>query len=99
MSADNELHPNALARLEAAELELATLLEGAVRLAAQLADVREALTPAPPEAPEIASARLVALDLLLSGKPRDEVVLRLAVDFPGIDAAAVVDDAAATSGG
>lgn len=98
MSADHDLHPNALARLEAAELELATLLEGAVRLAAQLAEVREALTPAAPEDPELANARLVALDMLLGGKPRDEVVLLLAVAFPGVDAAAVVDDAAATSG-
>ena len=44
MDNDHDARAEALTRLEAAELELAALLEGAVRLASDLAGVREALT-------------------------------------------------------
>ena len=102
-----------LARLDALEDELArlvaTLREGAGRLRDEIARVRasvEAL-PEPQAAPgpapgaangDAEGARLVALDLVLSGTPRDEAVLRLAAEFPGVDAAALLDDAGATSG-
>lgn len=106
MTNDPDPRADALTRLEAAELELAALLEGAVRLASDLASVRESLTVPvaaiarqAPEDEHAAGARLVALDMILSGTPRDEAVLRLAADFPDVDAAALVDAAAATSGG
>ncbi len=47
---------------------------------------------------DVAGARLVALDLILRGVPRDEAVLRLAADYPGVDAAALVDEAATSRG-
>ena len=65
--------------------------------------------PAPPEpAPaepvaaddeRLAGARLVALDLVLGGVPRDEAVLRMADEFPDLDVAALVDDAVDGHGG
>jgi len=91
----------------------ASVREAAARLRRQIDDVRagiEALPapPAdvadPPSAPHpdgsgqaAEGARLVALDLVLSGTPRDEAVLRLAAEFPGVDAAALLDEAGATS--
>ena len=102
-----------LARLDALEDELATLVamlrDGAGRLREEIARVRSSIEalPEPASAPPAAhngsggdaeGARLVALDLVLSGTPRDEAVLRLAAEFPGVDAAALLDEAGATSG-
>ncbi|HEY5143626.1 MAG TPA: hypothetical protein VII98_09005 [Solirubrobacteraceae bacterium] len=114
MSTDHARDPRRepLERLDALEDELATLVatlrEGAGRLRDEIARVRasvEALPGAPaPPPPAVADtgdaegARLVALDLVLSGTPRDAAVLRLAAEFPGVDAAALLDEAGATSG-
>ncbi len=90
---------------------VATLRDGASRLRDEIAHVRASIEALPdprsePEPPAAAAgapgdaegARLVALDLVLSGTPRDEAVLRLAAEFPGVDAAALLDEAGATSG-
>ncbi len=52
------------------------------------------------DAPEGADdgARLVALDLVTRGTDRDEALLRLSESFPGVDAARVLDEAAAALG-
>ncbi len=68
-----------------------------------LPELRATPAPEPPAAVTRATgdaegARLVALDLVLSGTPRDEAALRLAAEFPGVDAAALLDEAGATSG-
>lgn len=56
--------------------------------------------PAVPDAGEgdVAGARLVALDMVVRGVPRDEAVLRLAADFPGVDVATLLDEAATSRG-
>ncbi len=58
----------------------------------------EPVSAAVPGTGDIAGARLVALDMVTSGVPRDEAVLRLAVDFPGVDVATLLDDAATSRG-
>ena len=112
MSTDPAQDPRreALARLDALEDELARLLagvrEGTSRLREEIERARAAVAALPelqagapaPEQGDPEGARLVALDLVLSGTPRDEAVLRLAAEFPGVDAAALLDEAGATSG-
>lgn len=49
-------------------------------------------------APDLSGARIVALDLVLRGVPRDDAVLRLAADYPGVDVATLLDEAAAARG-
>lgn len=99
---------SALARLEAlqrrADSFQAAVAEQLAGLRAEIGSAREAVAelhaaqePAPDPLPEPADegARLVALDLVTRGTPRDEAVLRLAEAFPGVDVARVFDDAAA----
>lgn len=109
MTSEPDPRGDALTRLDAVERELDALVEGvragASRLKADIARLRagieELSEPAPvPEPladPDTEGARLVALDLVLRGTPREEAVLRLAADFPGVDAARLVDEARATS--
>ncbi len=98
----------ALARLAALERSLGDLTQalrgGVARLQAEVEGLRSSIEEIPvPEQPVAADAntdadgaRIVALDLMLRGTPRDEAVLRLAADYPGVDAAALLDEARAT---
>jgi hypothetical protein len=108
MSTDADPRAEALTRIAALEQELGGLADAAARLRGELALVRasvEAIPDPPPEpvpAPPPAApaddsgARLVALDLVLRGVPRDEAVLRLAADYPGVDVATLLDEAASS---
>jgi len=110
---DTDPRHEALDRLADLEREFAGLerhlLAGLERVRDEISQVRASVEALPePQAepePEVAAAngdaegaRLVALDLVLSGTPRDEAVLRLAAEFPGVDAVSLLDDAGATSG-
>lgn len=110
MSIDPDHRADALARIAGAEERIGALEAEAERLREDLAAARAAVEaipepaaepdPAPPAVPaasggDVTGARIVALDLVLRGVPRDEAVLRLAADFPGVDVAALLDEAAA----
>ena len=99
----------ALARLAALERSLSDLTQslrgGVARLQAEVEGLRSSLEEIPAPEPLVAAdgdggdadgARIVALDLMLRGTPRDEAVLRLAADYPDLDAAALLDEAGAT---
>ena len=99
------------ARLQAHAQAAGELREqlGAVRAAVDAIPPAPVTAPAPLAAPEpapapagddadLAGARLVALDMVMSGVPRDAAVLRLAADFPGIDVATLLDEAATSRG-
>ena len=111
MSTDADPRAEALARLEQLESRLSAHADESAALRDGLATVRASVeaiplppepTPEPaPSAPDtgdVAGARLVALDMVTSGVPRDEAVLRLAVDFPGVDVATLLDEAATSHG-
>lgn len=100
-----------LDRLDALERELDLLAEQVTqslsRLRAELSRARAGVhdlhastsTPAPAapaEAPE--GARLIALDLVLRGVPRESAERELATGFPEVDAAALLDEAQASTG-
>lgn len=109
MSTDADPRADALTRIAALEQELGALADAAARLRGELELVRASVESIPEPAPEpepasadpeepadVSGARLVALDLVLRGVPRDEAVLRLAADFPGVDVATLLDDAASS---
>jgi hypothetical protein len=111
MSTDADPREDALARIAALEARLAAHAEEARALLDELAAVRAAVEgipvaperepepePAPSGDPDLSGARLVALDMVMSGVPRDEAVLRLAADFPGVDVATLLDEAATSRG-
>ena len=108
MSTDADPREDALARIAALEARLAAHAHEAGALGDELAAVRaavEAIPAAPEPEPEhddadadLSGARLVALDMVMSGVPRDEAVLRLAADFPGVDVATLLDEAATSRG-
>ena len=108
MSTDADPRAEALARLEQLESRLSAHADESAALRDGLATVRASVEaiPLPPEpkpeppqaqsAPDTgdtSSARLVALDMVTSGVPRDEAVLRLAVDV-----ATLLDEAATSHG-
>ena len=114
MSTDADPREDALARIAALEARLVAHAHEAGALGDELAAVRAAVEAipvarAPEPAPEhvaepvaddadVSGARLVALDMVMSGVPRDEAVLRLAADFPGVDVATLLDEAATSRG-
>ena len=112
MSTDADPREDALARIAALEARVAAHVQEAGALGDELAAVRaavEAIPAVPEPAPEpaaapdaddadLSGARLVALDMVVRGVPRDEAVLRLAADFPGVDVATLLDEAATSRG-
>lgn len=93
------------ARASELAAEAAALREelAAVRAGVEAIEIAPAAAPAPAPAvpaaePDLAGARIVALDLVLRGVARDEAVLRVAAEFPGVDAAGLVDEAATAQG-
>lgn len=113
MSTDADPREDALTRIAGLDARLSAHAHAAEVLREELAAVRasvEAIPPPPgpepaaapaePDAGEgdVAGARLVALDLVVRGVPRDEAVLRLAADFPGVDVATLLDEAATSRG-
>lgn len=112
MSSDSPQREQALSRIAALEHDLGALALEATRLRGEIAAVHASVEAIPTAAPRaqavaaagradehaLAGARIVALDLVLGGVPRDEAVLRMAVEFPDLDVAALVDEAVAAGG-
>ena len=111
MSAESDPREVALSRIDALHGRIAAHAEEAAALHDALDALRADVAAIPvtaaageqrpepaAEDPADAGARLIALDLVTSGVPRDEAVLRMAADFPGVDVATLVDEAATSRG-
>ncbi|CAB4861396.1 unannotated protein [freshwater metagenome] len=96
MSESAEQAQAALERLERIETQLDLLREEVARARDEVA---AAFAAPPVSAADEEGARLVALDLVLAGTQRAVAMQRLQESFPGIDAGAALDAAAATLGG
>ncbi|CAB4930341.1 unannotated protein [freshwater metagenome] len=95
MAAPNDHLDGVLTRLAGIEAQVAAVRHDLL----QLREALEVERAVPAIAPvDVEGARLVALDLLLSETQRDVAEQRLRASFPGVDAAAMLDDAAATLG-
>ncbi|MCD6726214.1 MAG: hypothetical protein LT070_03145 [Solirubrobacteraceae bacterium] len=94
-------HDEALARIGAAERELAELADvvrtALARTRVELARARAAVEElGAPDAPE--GARLVALDLVVRGVERQRAERELRAAFPGVDAAGLLARTVAEQG-
>ena len=95
----DELDPNTIAadalRKAAAELiakaEQLESLPSVVESAGSAPEAPELEPLSPPDSSDEAGARLVALDMSSRGVPREEAAEKLALDFPSVDADALLD--------
>jgi hypothetical protein len=92
-----DLAEEALTRADAARQGLEDLLGAVERLRAELANgagpaAVPAAAPAAPDAADLDSARLVALEMAVAGRSREEVERHLRDSYAGPDTGAVLAD-------